>query len=220
MPGPQEHPVLTVALNCHLVGKLPFEQLTVLVATQLLLAWVLLQLIEHLLDASQEPAQVRIGFEACELLVGEFCEEDFSHTTSYACPSDAYATAPLRCSLRRGRKCQVQQTSRVESRGSSMSVQETAHAPLVEVDSRKRVSLSRFGVEEHARYLVALEAGGRIVLTPAVVMSETEAKFLAHPELVAEIRGNLANPHNFVSRKDRAARRTSRGRSRTAPNSP
>lgn len=89
-----------------------------------------------------------------------------------------------------------------------MGVQEAVHVPLIEVDSRRRVSLSRFGVEEHSRYLVALEPGGRIILTPAVVMSETEAKFLANPDLVAEIRGSLRKPENFVSRKDRAARRS------------
>ena len=40
MPGPQHHPVFSVAPNCHLVGKCPIEQLAIFLPPELPLAGV------------------------------------------------------------------------------------------------------------------------------------------------------------------------------------
>ena len=77
---------------------------------------------------------------------------------------------------------------------------------LVELDHRRRVSLGRIG--RHSRYLVHEEPDGTIILEPAVVLSETEARFMANTELVAQIEGNRARPERGRSRP--ARRRTSK----------
>ncbi|MCY7289234.1 MAG: hypothetical protein LH624_13530 [Cryobacterium sp.] len=71
---------------------------------------------------------------------------------------------------------------------------------LVELDDRRRLSLGRIGRAEHTRYLVAEEPDGTLVLTPAVVMSELEAKLLANSELVERIQANRADPRRLVRR--------------------
>ena len=63
---------------------------------------------------------------------------------------------------------------------------------LVELDDRRRISLGKIG--RHSRYLVHEEDDGTIILEPAVVMSETEARFMANAELVAQIAENRAHP--------------------------
>lgn len=50
---------------------------------------------------------------------------------------------------------------------------------LLELDTRRRISLGR--IAKHNHYLVAVEEDGTIVLTPAVVMTEAEARLLAVP---------------------------------------
>lgn len=77
---------------------------------------------------------------------------------------------------------------------------------LVEVDNRHRVSLGRLGPREHNRYLVHVEPDGTIVMTPAVVVSDLEAKFLADPELVTQLRESMKHPKSFVRRSDRKTR--------------
>lgn len=72
---------------------------------------------------------------------------------------------------------------------------------LLELDERRRASLGRIGNPEHRRYLVTEEPDGTIILRPAVVMSELEARFLANPELVARIRESRAHPERLVRRK-------------------
>jgi hypothetical protein len=59
----------------------------------------------------------------------------------------------------------------------------TTDAPIVELDSRRRLSLSKVGHPEYTRYFLHEEPDGTIVLTPAVVMTAFEAKVIAHPEL-------------------------------------
>lgn len=78
---------------------------------------------------------------------------------------------------------------------------------LVELDDRRRVSLGRIGRPEHTRYLVEEEPDGTLVFTPAVVMSELEAKLLANRELVERIHANRADPGRLVrrARRGRAA---------------
>ena len=72
---------------------------------------------------------------------------------------------------------------------------------VLELDGRRRVSLGRVGRPEHRRYLATEEPDGTIVLTPAVVMSEMEAKFLANRKLVERVEANRANPGRLVRRK-------------------
>ena len=47
---------------------------------------------------------------------------------------------------------------------------------LVELDGRLRVSLGKFGLAPHTRYLVTKEADGRLIFTPAAVVPEVEAR--------------------------------------------
>lgn len=65
---------------------------------------------------------------------------------------------------------------------------------VVELDDRRRVSFGRIGHPEHRRYLVREEPDGTIVMTPAVVMTETEARLLANPELTAQITRAITDP--------------------------
>jgi hypothetical protein len=74
------------------------------------------------------------------------------------------------------------------------------HEVVLELDERRRASLGRIGRPEHRRYLVTEEPDGTIVLRPAVVMTELEARFLANPELVARVRANNADPSRLVRR--------------------
>lgn len=69
---------------------------------------------------------------------------------------------------------------------------------LVELDSRRRISLGRLGRPEHRRYLVTEEPDGTLVLTPAVVMTAHEAALLRRPDLVERIESDLANPDRAV----------------------
>lgn len=74
---------------------------------------------------------------------------------------------------------------------------------LVELDARRRLSLGRIGRPEHTRYLVDEEPDGTLVFTPAVVMSELEAKLIANHDLVERIRANRADPGRLVRRARR-----------------
>ncbi len=72
---------------------------------------------------------------------------------------------------------------------------------LVELDGRRRVSLGKVGRPEHTRYLVSEEPDGSLVLTPAVVLSETEANLLSNRALVDRIETNRRNPERLVKRE-------------------
>lgn len=74
---------------------------------------------------------------------------------------------------------------------------------LLELDERRRASLGRIGKPEHRRYLVTEEPDGTIILQPAVVISELEARFLANPDLVARVRESLDHPERMVKRRIR-----------------
>jgi hypothetical protein len=58
---------------------------------------------------------------------------------------------------------------------------------LIELDARRRLSFGKIGRNEHTRYLVKEYPDGSVMLTPAVVMSETEARFWSDPEFAAHI---------------------------------
>lgn len=81
---------------------------------------------------------------------------------------------------------------------------------LVEVDGRGRVSLGRLAGRSHRRYLAHEEPDGTVILTPAVVMSQLEARFLANPQLVARVERNRREPDRLVRRRG-SPRRSRRG---------
>ena len=63
---------------------------------------------------------------------------------------------------------------------------------VLEVDSRRRISLGALAT--HDRYLVEVEDDGTIVLTPAVVMSVTEANLMSAPETSGQVDRFLDDP--------------------------
>ena len=70
---------------------------------------------------------------------------------------------------------------------------------LVEVDSRRRVTLGAHA--RHQRYLVTSEPDGTVILIPAVVLSEAEARFIRDPELVDKVKSDLADPGARLKRR-------------------
>src|SRR5688500_8829682 len=87
----------------------------------------------------------------------------------------------------------------VPSRGTLVGMSEKP--VLVEVDRRGRVSLGRVTRASHDRYLAHEEADGTVVLTPAVVMSELEARFLSNRTLVDRVERNRRDPDRLVRRR-------------------
>jgi len=71
---------------------------------------------------------------------------------------------------------------------------------LIELDERRRASFGRIGRPEHRRYLAHEEEDGTVVLVPAVVMPESQARLMANPELVAQIERTVADPDSRVRR--------------------
>ena len=76
---------------------------------------------------------------------------------------------------------------------------------LLELDSRGRGSFAQILGKESPgrRFLVRVEEDGTLVLTPAVVISELEAKFLRNPDIMNQIEENRADPSRTVRRSDR-----------------
>jgi hypothetical protein len=74
---------------------------------------------------------------------------------------------------------------------------------LIELDDRRRVSLGKLG--HHARYLASEQEDGTIILEPAVVLTEAEARFLTNSELVATIEENRQHPERSAPRPRRHA---------------
>lgn len=61
---------------------------------------------------------------------------------------------------------------------------------LIELDSRSRASLK--ALASHDRYIAEVEGDGTIVLTPAIVMSATEARLMERPDILDGIETNRA----------------------------
>lgn len=76
---------------------------------------------------------------------------------------------------------------------------------LLELDSRGRASFAQILGKSSAgrRYLVRHNDDGTIILTPAVVISTLEARFLANPTVLDQIEKNRADLSQTVSRADR-----------------
>ncbi len=70
---------------------------------------------------------------------------------------------------------------------------ETAYRPVIELDSRGRLPLARFGVAGRTQYIVEPTEDGGFMLTPAIVLTPRERAILADPEAVASIKRGIAD---------------------------
>jgi len=70
---------------------------------------------------------------------------------------------------------------------------------LIEMDERGRVSLGRLHPTP-GPYLGVVEPDGTVVLRPATVMTVSQAKLLANPDLMADIDAFAADPDAGVRR--------------------
>lgn len=77
---------------------------------------------------------------------------------------------------------------------------------VLELDERRRTNLGKFGNPEHRRYIVTEEPDGTLILTPAVVMAEHEARLLANRTVMARIAETTAHPEKLVKRPSRGKR--------------
>jgi hypothetical protein len=68
------------------------------------------------------------------------------------------------------------------------------HRTVVDVDSRGRVSLARFGIKSTQLVVEQLEDGG-VVLHPAVVLTPAEARHYRDPRAIAALDEALAAVH-------------------------
>ncbi len=76
----------------------------------------------------------------------------------------------------------------------------TTPTPMVEVDARSRVTLPG---KAHRRYLLHEQDDGTMILEPAVVISELEARYRANPQLQAQIEHARAHPEQSQPRPSR-----------------
>lgn len=65
-------------------------------------------------------------------------------------------------------------------------------AVVIEVDSRRRVSLGRLG--RHDTYLATEQPDGTIMLEPAITLTAAEHAFLQNTDLRQQIEDNRAHP--------------------------
>ncbi len=77
-----------------------------------------------------------------------------------------------------------------------------APIPMIEVDARNRVTLPG---KAHRRYLVHEQDDGTVILEPAVVISELEARYRANSDLQGKVAHGRAHPELS---KPRPRRRT------------
>jgi len=79
----------------------------------------------------------------------------------------------------------------------------TSSPTLLELDSRGRVALGSLGADRQ-RYLAHRNDDGTIVLEPAVVLSELEARLHANPELHERIKAAAsASPEQAIRNRQR-----------------
>ena len=76
---------------------------------------------------------------------------------------------------------------------------------VIEVDSRRRVSLGKLG--HHDTYLATEQPDGTITLEPAVILTEAEHAFLQNTELRHQIEHNRAHPESRRPRPPRRAQK-------------
>lgn len=85
-----------------------------------------------------------------------------------------------------------------------MPTAEVEKTTLIEVDDRRRMSLGKLG--RHSRYLAHEQPDGTLILEPAVVLTEAEARLLANKDLMAQIEEGRAHPERAVPRRRRTPR--------------
>ena len=76
---------------------------------------------------------------------------------------------------------------------------------LIELDGRRRASFGRVG--RHSRYLAYEEKDGTVIMRPAVVMTEAEARLHANPALVDQIVEAITDPTKRVRGRGRPQRK-------------
>ena len=81
---------------------------------------------------------------------------------------------------------------------------------LLDVDERRRTTLSKLG--HHRQYLGEELPDGTVVLHPAVVMSEVQARLLAAPALLAQLTEANGADDAALLRRPRRTRRESSDR--------
>lgn len=82
----------------------------------------------------------------------------------------------------------------------------------LDVDERRRTTLSRLG--HHRKYVGEELPDGTLVLHPAVLMLEVQARLLAAPELLRTLTEAGSRPDDEFVRRPRRARRPSGGPAR------
>jgi hypothetical protein len=78
---------------------------------------------------------------------------------------------------------------------------------LLDVDERRRTTLSKLG--HHRQYLGEELPDGTVVLHPAIVMSEVQARLLAAPALLAQLTEANGLQGTALLRRPRRQRRES-----------
>ena len=71
----------------------------------------------------------------------------------------------------------------------------------VMLDSRRRTSLAKVGNRGDSRYLAETFPDGRIVLTPATLVTQHELRLLANPDFVRALETAQREPGKTVTRK-------------------
>lgn len=66
------------------------------------------------------------------------------------------------------------------------------HDVLLELDTRRRLPLAKLARGADTRYLADVLADGTIVLKPAHVMTDIQLRFLANPEVMAQVAASQA----------------------------
>ena len=74
---------------------------------------------------------------------------------------------------------------------------------LIEVDARRRVSLGALATAE--RYIAESDASGVITLSPAVVMTEMEARLLTRPDILAAVEASRSSDEDAGRPRRRTA---------------
>ncbi len=72
---------------------------------------------------------------------------------------------------------------------------------VIEVDSRRRISLGKLG--HHDTYLATEQPDGTIVLEPAIILTATEHAYLRNTQLQPQIEDNRAHPERRRPRPPR-----------------
>jgi hypothetical protein len=73
------------------------------------------------------------------------------------------------------------------------------------LDSRKRLNLATIATT--TQYLITTEESGRIILEPAVVMTQVERDYLTSSQTRAAVEAAAANPDDLVDRPARRKRK-------------